>query len=102
MTPGLVTVWRPEAVDESLAAAEYYDEKRVGLGSEYLACVTEAVGRAKRQPRSFVKVDGEVRRVLTRRFPYGVFFLIENDRIVVLAVGHVRQAPGLWKRKAEA
>lgn len=90
-------VWRPEAVDESVAAADYYDEKRDGLGAEFLACITEAAGRAKRQPNSFARVDGEVRRVLVRRFPYGLFFILEGESLVVLAVGHARQAPGHWK-----
>jgi hypothetical protein len=30
----------------------------------------------------------------TRRFPYGIFYLVEEARIVVIAVMHARRDPG--------
>jgi toxin ParE1/3/4 len=38
-------------------------------------------------------VHGDVRRALLRRFPYSVFFLVEDDLAIVLAVHHRRRDP---------
>jgi len=41
-------------------------------------------------------VHGEVRRALVRRFPYGVFYVVEGQALLVLAVAHVRRQPAYW------
>ena len=42
----------------------------------------------------------EIRRLMTRRFPYGVFYLVEATSVVVLAVFHAKRDPGQWRRRA--
>jgi len=48
-----------------------------GLGLELLSEVNSAIARALKNPESFTRVrrNSTVRRVLTRRFPYRVFFI---------------------------
>jgi len=36
------------------------------------------------------------RRALLHRFPYVVFFMIDEDRVVVWAVAHTKRRPGYW------
>ncbi len=40
-----------------------------------------------------------IRRALVRRFPYAVYFAIEHDVIIVLAVLHVSRDPTEWQRR---
>jgi hypothetical protein len=40
-----------------------------------------------------------VRRILTRRFPYKVFFFVEADSIKVIGVIHARRHQRVWKRR---
>ena len=40
-----------------------------------------------------------IRRTLTRRFPFGIFYIVINQKIVVLAVLHVRRDPHLWQKR---
>jgi hypothetical protein len=42
-----------------------------------------------------------VRRALTRRFPYRVFFIVLPDAIVVFAVLHAARHDRIWKQRAE-
>jgi plasmid stabilization system protein ParE len=35
-----------------------------------------------------------------RRFPYSVFYSVESEQIVVLAVFHARRDPAIWKGRA--
>ncbi len=34
-----------------------------------------------------------------RRFPYGVFYVIENNTLVVLAIFHCAREPIIWKSR---
>lgn len=77
MTRHLVV--RPEAESDLSDAALWYDVREAGLGLELISEVHSAITRALKSPESFTRVRGNptVRRVLTRRFPYRVFFIGE-------------------------
>lgn len=74
----------------------WYDAQRPGLGDEFIACVEAAMARAARDPEAHERVHADVRRVLVRRFPFGVFYQVEDELLVVLAIAHVRRNPGYW------
>jgi plasmid stabilization system protein ParE len=41
-----------------------------------------------------------VRRALLQRFPYAVYFILDDQIIVILAILHQRRDPAVWKRRA--
>ena len=92
-------VLRPAAEDEVRDAHDWYEQRRVGLGAEFIACIDSASEWIVRSPEEHPVVHRDVRRFLVRRFPYGVFYLIESDAIVVLAVFHGRRDPTHWQRR---
>lgn len=89
----LPLVFRPEARDEIDAAYAWYEQQRVGLGEEFLSAIREVLDRIEQTPSVYAPVYRDVRRGLTRRFPYGLFYRVEADRIVVLAVYHSHRDP---------
>ena len=88
---------RPAAMDEVEEAWLWYEQQRPGLGDEFRACVEVAMTAAARRPLSYPKVEGRVRRVLVRRFPYSILYITETDRIEILAVFHGSREPGAWR-----
>ncbi len=50
--------------------------------------------------RTYPLVHKELRRMLIRRFPYGLFYLMEEGMIVLLAVFHARRDPKQWQSRA--
>jgi toxin ParE1/3/4 len=62
-----------------------------------------AIARALKNPESFTRVrrNPTVRRVLTRRFPYRVFFIVRPDAIVIFAVLHAARHDRAWKQRAK-
>jgi len=92
-------VIRPEAEAELQEAFDWYESRRVGLGEAFLSCVEAAVASAARDPEMHQTVHGAMRRVLTRRFPYGVFFAVEPERLVILAVFHGHRNPAELMRR---
>lgn len=90
---------RPEAEAELAEAFDWYEERARGLGSEFLISVDATVHAIVRKPQQFARVHKDVRRALLRRFPYAVFFLVEDTRIVVLAVFHAKRSPKHWRAR---
>ncbi len=77
--------------------ALWYEERRVGLGTQFRDEVDAAVLLAAEHPLRFPRKYKHIRGVRIRRFPYSVFFIPEASRIVVLAVFHVRRDPVTWQ-----
>lgn len=46
------------------------------------------------------QIYGDIRRAVTRHFPFGVFYLTEDDAIVVIAVMHASRDPARWQERA--
>ena len=90
---------RPEAEEELQKAFAWYEARVSGLGSEFLLCVDAAFSAVLRNPLQFPQVHRNIRRILTRRFPYEIFFIIDEQRIIVLAVFHAKRNPKLWKER---
>ena len=90
---------RPEALDELAEAWLWYEGQREGLGDEFRSCVDVAMAEIARDPLMWPKVRGEIRRRMTRRFPYAVLFLAVVDRIEVLAVFHSSRDPREWRSR---
>jgi plasmid stabilization system protein ParE len=81
---------RLEAETDIANAAIWYQSQRDGLGEEFVAEVQTAVMSAVANPRRYPRLrrKPEVRRVLTKRFPYRVFFVLRPDTVVVFRVLH--------------
>lgn len=95
----LRVVFRRAAKREFEDAAGWYEEKRAGLGEEFIREIDDAVARAAAAPQRFPIVFGDIRRTVARRFPFAVYFRIRSDALVVLAVFHGRRDPIIWQRR---
>lgn len=93
-------VFRRAAKIELEDAAAWYEDRRHGLGDEFLNEVGEAIDRAVNYPERHPLVFGDVRRTVLRRFPYAVYFRQRDQALVILAVFHGRRNPLIWKRRA--
>jgi plasmid stabilization system protein ParE len=74
-------------------AARWYEQKRQGLGAEFLAEVKQRVSLAAQHPLQYPCFHKDVRRIPLKRFPYFVYFRPESSRLLVIAVLHARRDP---------
>jgi toxin ParE1/3/4 len=88
---------RPEAEFDLAGAYGWYETQVPGLGSQFLLSIDATLSSIQRTPELYPVIHKNVRRSLIRRFPYGVFYVAKQDRIVVLAVLHARRDPQSWK-----
>ena len=88
---------RPEAEEELNQAYQWYESQRKGLGDDFLLCVEGGLARLNRNPELYRKIHGDIRRLLIGRFPFGIFFIENEQHISILAVLHARRNPGTWR-----
>ncbi|MGK7885059.1 MAG: type II toxin-antitoxin system RelE/ParE family toxin [Crocosphaera sp.] len=92
-------VFHPEALTEYTDAVRYYTEQRTEVAQAFINAIEDAVYRVRESPTRYNAIDDDVRRCMTRRFPYGILYTIEQDYILILAVMHCSREPGYWKSR---
>ena len=92
---------RPEAEADITNAAIWYESREPGLGLEFLSDTHQAIVRARRNPQVFLRLrrNPEVRRILAKRFPYRIFFILRPDALVVFAVIHAARHERIWRQR---
>ena len=58
-----------------------------------------AYDRVADGPLQYQHLRSGIRRALVRRFPYAVYFAVEDAVVVVLAVLHASRDPAEWQRR---
>lgn len=92
-------VFHPEALAEYAEAVQYYAEQRTQVAQAFINAIEDAVYRIQQSPTRAPILDEDVRRCLTRKFPYSILYTIEADYILILAVMHCSREPGYWKSR---
>ncbi|MGB9235957.1 MAG: type II toxin-antitoxin system RelE/ParE family toxin [Terriglobales bacterium] len=85
---------------ELVDAEDWYEAKLPGLGMRFREEVDATVARLRENPHQFPAVFRDVHRARLRKFPYGLFFRIEVDALVVIACFHGSRNPQRWERRA--
>jgi plasmid stabilization system protein ParE len=90
---------REEADQDLAAAASWYEQQRAGLGHEFLDEALSVFQLIAEQPLKYPVVHRDTRRALMTRFPFGVYFRVEQSQIVVVAVIHGSRHPRRWQNR---
>jgi plasmid stabilization system protein ParE len=89
---------RAEAETDLAEAFHWYEQHVRGLGEQFLLCVDAVMASIERNPQLYPVIHrGVIRRALTRRFPYGVFFVEGERSVSIIAVAHAKRNPRLWQ-----
>jgi len=74
-------------------ALEWYEKQRRGLGFEFLDCIEIALKEIITFPQMYQLCYSNYRRNVIRRFPFSIFYTIEDNEIVIHSVFDNRQNP---------
>ena len=96
MKPVLI---RPAAAADVEDAFAWYERQRPGLGVDFRLELQAALDRVAEKPELYQMIRRDTRRALLRRFPYGVFYRVYPEAIVVVAVMHGRRDPRRWQSR---
>ena len=90
------------AVDADIETAfDWYEAEQLDLGLEFLHQLGAAYHRILEGPFRYEELRSGIRRSFTKRFPYCIYFAVEGDVIVILAVLHTARDPAEWQLRIE-
>ena len=89
-------ILREEAVNDIRDAYEWYEDKRENLGKSFILDVELTLDRIEENSELYELVFESTRRSLCRRFPYAIYFIVDNINIAVL---HQRRRPSVWQNR---
>ncbi len=84
---------KAEAIQDMAEAFEWYENKRTGLGSEFLDEVDDYLNRIGQNPAQYQSHRSQ-RIAVMHRFPHKIVYEIEQkDTVAVYAVYHDKRNP---------
>jgi len=91
--------FHPAALEEYREATQWYAEREQRVALQFVASVEDVIARIVEAPRRWRLVDEDVRRCLTRVFPFGILYTIEDDFLLIVAIMHFSREPDYWKSR---
>ena len=91
--------YHPKAADEYKEAIDYYEDCQAGLGKQLRQEIDASIKLILAFPTAWTLLEGEIRRILIRRFPFGLLYILRNDEIYILAVMNLNRNPNYWKER---
>jgi hypothetical protein len=92
------SIFHPEAQEEMIESARFYEGRSEGLGSDFLAAVVETTRRIEQFPEAGLVERANLRK---RLIPFTLLYEIQPDRIFIAAVMHQHRQPGYWKKRLQ-
>jgi plasmid stabilization system protein ParE len=89
--------FHPAAAEEYLESCRYYSGIEARLGAAFSLSVESAIGRIQARPEMWPEIEEDLRRCLLKRFPFGLYYTVEDDFLLIVAVLHMRRKPGSWR-----
>jgi len=89
----------PEVERDLAEAYAWYENRRIGLGEEFLGCVDACSQMLCRAAEMSAVVHEKYRRGLVRRFPYVVFYEFVENTVTVYCVFHSSRDPEKWRQR---
>jgi plasmid stabilization system protein ParE len=87
----------PAEINEAMA---WYEGQEAGMGREFFEALREHLKELAERPEIFAVEYRRIRRAPMRRFPYVVYYRLELDRVIVVAIQHAHRNPRDWRRRA--
>jgi plasmid stabilization system protein ParE len=91
--------FRPDAENDIANAAAWYEIQKTGLGSEFLDEVLSTCNSIAENPELYPLVHRKARRAVIHKFPFGIYYRIENGLVTIVAVLHGSRDPNRWKSR---
>ena len=86
------------AEQELREAVEFYESARAGLGADFLAEVEAVTQLIESHPLAWTPMSARTRRCRLHRFPFGLFYQVRPDEILIVSVMDLRRDPKRWEQ----
>ena len=100
LTLALEIRYHSAAEAELLNEISYLEYQATGLGKRLFDEVLLAEKCIQELPLSSPEVRAGIRKLVLRKFRYSLYYTVETQSVVILAVAHHRRAPFYWEDRA--
>ncbi len=81
-------------------AVFWYERQLHGLGNRFLFELNNCIEKLREQPKSYLIIEAPVRRILLQSFPYKLLFFVKDENeIVIIALVHTKQSKRFIKKR---
>jgi plasmid stabilization system protein ParE len=88
-----VVDFSPLARLELLQVEEWYSQVDIQKTDVFFADVARTEQFLQNNPYLYAKVEGEIRRAVLKRFPYSLFYTVDDETVTVLSCFHQSREP---------
>ena len=82
-------------------AVEWYEQQKKGLSKKFMTAVKNCTKIIKKNPYAFAIIFKKIRKIRTEKFPYSLFYELENHKITIFAVIHSSRSEENWKERVK-
>ena len=80
---------------------EYYSEDSPKVADAFFKRVNLSLENIKQNPFSYPEVYKEIRKYVVKKFPFVIYYLIEDYSIKVIALFHTSRNPEIWNERID-
>lgn len=92
---------KPKAQQDIRKAISWYRDQSRNLPEKFIEKVDESLEKIQGNPEHYQKRYNEIRIAFTRKFPYGIYYTVEENTIFVHAVLHTKQNPKTAEKRIQ-
>jgi toxin ParE1/3/4 len=89
----------PEVERDVSEAYDWYEEQLEGLGEDLLLSIDASLNGIVRNPHLSEVLYKGMRKRIVKRFPFGIFYIVEENVITIISVIHLARHPKTWKKR---
>ncbi|MDQ3683528.1 MAG: hypothetical protein M3352_10740 [Bacteroidota bacterium] len=90
---------KPIVFADADEAVIYYEKKAAGLGKRFYAIFLHSLNKIQNKPFTFSYIKNPVRRCKVEKFPYKIFYTIEDDIIFIIGLSHAKRSNAFVKKR---
>lgn len=80
-------------------AVFFYESRVKGLGKKFYSQFLSCLEDIKTAPHNYNQVTKKVRRKLIKKFPYKIFFTIQDNTVYIIGISHTKRSGAFVKRR---
>lgn len=92
---------KPKAQQDIRNSIEWYRQQSGNLPEIFLNTIGESFEKIRKNPEHYQKRYNEIRIVFTKKFPYGIYYTVEEKTIYIHAVLHTKQNPETAEKRVK-
>lgn len=91
--------YHPNAEEELIQAAQFYERRIPTLGAQLLDAIDRATSAIQEAPERCSIIEADVGRYSMRRFPYATYYRVLPGELRILAFKHHSRHPNYWSSR---